>query len=97
MKTSLLATAETLPIDTDHVVRQTEHTTQLLLRLGEGQTYPSEQHDTADETILVLRGTCSIQIDGTEIHFDAGEQITVKAGLPHQFFAGVGLLFVGSV
>lgn len=85
MKHALLTVAETLPVDTDHLVRETEHTTQLLLRLGEGQTYPDERHQTADETILVLRGKCDIEIEDTTIALEAGDQVTVAAGLAHRF------------
>jgi quercetin dioxygenase-like cupin family protein len=82
---SLLNIANKLTIDTDHVISQNEHNTQLLLRLGEGHSYPKEQHALANETIFVMSGSCHLDIAGRVFKLISGDQITVPAGQTHQF------------
>lgn len=82
---NLIARARTLAIDTDHVVRQTDSVTQLLLRLGDDQSYPAEQHDQHQETLLVLEGQVVLELNSEVISLITGDQITIPAGVPHRF------------
>ncbi|EAQ66692.1 hypothetical protein MED121_12230 [Marinomonas sp. MED121] len=81
----LLTIARQLEIDTDHLVRQTDKVTQLLLRLGDGEYYPDELHANASETILVLEGDCHLQVNEDVLRLTAGQQITIEANKQHKF------------
>ncbi|WP_438465686.1 cupin domain-containing protein [Marinomonas sp. PE14-40] len=81
----LLTTARQLEIDTDHLVRQTDKLTQLLLRLGEGVEYPDELHTHASETILVLEGECHLMLKEDSLVLKQGQQFTIEANLLHKF------------
>lgn len=81
----LLAQAQLLEIDTDHLVRQSGNFTQLLLRLGEGTYYPDEIHTHASETILVLEGECHLLLLEDILVLKAGQQVTINANQLHKF------------
>ena len=82
---SLLKIAKSLPIDTDHLVHQSPFGTQLLLRLGGGQSYPDEMHPNSNETIMVMSGVCVLKTEQAIYNLDVGDQITVPAGIHHCF------------
>ncbi|RKF18758.1 cupin domain-containing protein [Alginatibacterium sediminis] len=84
---NLLAIGQSLAIDRDYELSSCAHSTQLLLRLGEGQTYPLECHAKAIETITVLQGQCMLSANQQQFDLAVGEQISIPAGLEHQFLS----------
>ncbi|MBM7037509.1 cupin domain-containing protein [Vibrio ulleungensis] len=73
------------PIDTDYLISQSDAHTHLLLRLGDGHSYPDELHQSANEFILVLEGHCHLQLGDDVYTAKQGEMLTVDASIPHRF------------
>jgi mannose-6-phosphate isomerase-like protein (cupin superfamily) len=49
---------------------------------------PTHYHPDTEERFVVREGTLAVQVDGDEVHLDAGEEVTVPPGTPHVSYTG---------
>jgi len=83
----LVATATSLEIDTDFLLSKHTHSMQLLLRLGNNQEYPWEQHAGKTESITVLTGYCAMEVEDQRFELKTGDQIEIAPDERHRFLS----------
>ena len=51
--------------------------------ISSAQALPSEFVQTQDEWVLLVRGTATLDVDGTAVQLGAGDHLFLPAGTPH--------------
>lgn len=64
-----------------------------LMILLPGQKHPNHYHEKKEETFVVLHGTLSLVLDGTETLLGKGDVVTVERGAKHSFSSKDGCVF----